>query len=406
MAKGNMLLGYSRGAVGDVVFRRSKGEQVTSARNRRPNNPKTEAQQRQRSVFSGALLFHKQMSSRFFKFAYEDKTQRESDFNAFMRHNTSISPLIIKEATASLDYPVFAPFEVTQGSLPSLSVSAPALSGTSPQEFQVSVNEFADLSSDTVGEWSQKLIEAYPSRFRAGDIITFVSYAAIENGFAIPPVGVPAFPVQVQWWQIILDTTDTRGLLGEVAGFDGEVWKPHREVQAAGYIQTDALAVTVIHSRNVSGGLQVSTQSLQLSPLAQSWYNSANRETASDYYKSIIMQSWEASSPALLQGGAAKKNTVVAQVSEIYVNGSLVTEGATLNPAAGVALTLRVLFTNDNYALLDVSCSESINIIDVHKYNDVFLMTFVATAAGETAEFYYRYGREGQKLLFNVNATA
>lgn len=50
MAKGNMLLGYSRGKVGDVVFTRFNGQQVAKARNRNPKNPKTEAQCVQRMV--------------------------------------------------------------------------------------------------------------------------------------------------------------------------------------------------------------------------------------------------------------------------------------------------------------------------------------------------------------------
>lgn len=50
MAKGNMLLGYSRGKVGDVVFTRFNGQQVAKARNRNPKNPKSEAQCVQRMV--------------------------------------------------------------------------------------------------------------------------------------------------------------------------------------------------------------------------------------------------------------------------------------------------------------------------------------------------------------------
>ena len=41
MAKGNMLMGYSRGSVGDVTFARIKGQQIARARNRNPKNPKT-----------------------------------------------------------------------------------------------------------------------------------------------------------------------------------------------------------------------------------------------------------------------------------------------------------------------------------------------------------------------------
>lgn len=52
MAKGNMLLGYSRGSVGDVTFSRFNNKQVVRARNRNPKNPRSFAQQVQRMVMS------------------------------------------------------------------------------------------------------------------------------------------------------------------------------------------------------------------------------------------------------------------------------------------------------------------------------------------------------------------
>lgn len=48
MAKGNLFLGYGRGKVGDVVFSRQNGEQVTRARNRAPRNPQSALQMLQR----------------------------------------------------------------------------------------------------------------------------------------------------------------------------------------------------------------------------------------------------------------------------------------------------------------------------------------------------------------------
>lgn len=50
MAKGNLFLGYGRGKVGDVVFSRQNGEQVTRARNRAPRNPQSALQMLQRVI--------------------------------------------------------------------------------------------------------------------------------------------------------------------------------------------------------------------------------------------------------------------------------------------------------------------------------------------------------------------
>lgn len=54
MAKGNMLLGMARKKVGDLVFYRSNGEQITRARNRNPRNPKSDKQSVQRMILATA----------------------------------------------------------------------------------------------------------------------------------------------------------------------------------------------------------------------------------------------------------------------------------------------------------------------------------------------------------------
>lgn len=56
MAQGNMLLGMARGSVGDVTFARSARKQVSRARNRKPNNPRTLAQCKQRVLMKTAAL--------------------------------------------------------------------------------------------------------------------------------------------------------------------------------------------------------------------------------------------------------------------------------------------------------------------------------------------------------------
>lgn len=61
MAKGNMLLGYSRGKVGDLVFKRQNGQQVVTPRNRNPKNPRTDRQLITRLAFSTAVKTAKQL---------------------------------------------------------------------------------------------------------------------------------------------------------------------------------------------------------------------------------------------------------------------------------------------------------------------------------------------------------
>lgn len=54
MAKDNLFLGFARGKVGDLVFSRLNGVQVTRARNRNPRNPKSVPQILQRVIMNSA----------------------------------------------------------------------------------------------------------------------------------------------------------------------------------------------------------------------------------------------------------------------------------------------------------------------------------------------------------------
>lgn len=56
MSKGNLFLGFGRGKVGDVVFSRQNGEQVTRARNRSPRNPRTPLMMLQRVCMKTTAL--------------------------------------------------------------------------------------------------------------------------------------------------------------------------------------------------------------------------------------------------------------------------------------------------------------------------------------------------------------
>lgn len=83
MSKGNPFLGFARGKVGDVVFYRLNGEQITRARNRSPKNPKSPLQQLQRicaNSSSKAYSFLKDICNHSFE-GLAPGTPCQSEFN-------------------------------------------------------------------------------------------------------------------------------------------------------------------------------------------------------------------------------------------------------------------------------------------------------------------------------------
>lgn len=305
MAKGNMLLGMSRGSVGDVTFYRSGGSQRARARNRKPANPMTVRQQTQRAKFANAVKFHKQVTSNFFRFAYEDKKTNESDYNAFMRHNVGNSGFIGAKASKIASWPALGLWEVTAGSLPEINnVSADA-----DPEFRFNIG-VSSASITTIGALSTALI-ALGDTWREGDIVTVLLYAAsLAEG--LPTVDTDTEHIASSgYMQFVLNSSDTTSLstvkcvannfnFGVSVTADGFI-VTSSDTGFAGSWEGDFYQCAVIHSRNTAGGLLVSTQSM-VSNNDDLVASALNEEGT--YYNAVLAD-WDAAAEAVLQGGAA-----------------------------------------------------------------------------------------------------
>ena len=305
MAKGNMLLGMSRGSVGDVTFYRSGGSQRARARNRKPANPMTVRQQTQRAKFANAVKFHKQVTSNFFRFAYEDKKVNESDYNAFMRHNVGNSGFIGAKASKIASWPALGLWEVTSGSLPEIGVSVP----TGSTRFTADLGISGTIT--TIGALSAALI-ASGDTWRDGDILTVLLYRATAAA-KLPTVDTETkHTASSSYLQIILDSSDTTtlsSLYGMIGGlefiiaFDDTdgllVYNTEQDWETAW--ASDLLQCAVIHSRNTAGGLLVSTQSM----VANKSQVITDALTEGGTYYNAVLADWDAAAEAVLQGGGA-----------------------------------------------------------------------------------------------------
>lgn len=299
MAKGNMLLGYSKGSVGDVTFYRSGGSQRARARNRNPNNPRTEKQQKQRSRFANAVKFFKQATTNFFRFAYEDKAVNESDYNAFMRHNVKRSGYIGYAASKISNWPALGAWEVTSGSLPTINVES---AGSNDYHTDLGAGNAA-ISSQSIGAFSTYLINNYPE-YRSGDIITFLIYIAPE-ATALPTVDVEEnLTALCGYMQFKIDTTSNVALssisvtLGAVSY--QLMWEESGISVVADGTNAEFMQLACIHSRNTAEGLKVSTQEMIESIDSRTILTSALAESGA-YYNSVIAD-WDAAANAILQG--------------------------------------------------------------------------------------------------------
>lgn len=297
MSQGNMLLGYARGSVGDVTFYRSGGSQRARARNRKPNNPRSSGQMTQRAKFASAVKFYKRAVSNFFRFAYQDKKGNESDYNAFMRHNIQGAPLISKTAFDKQGYPALGNWVLSYGELQPLNY----LAGENGSTIELPDNFTANPS--TLGELSQGLIDS--GFYEQGDIITVVMIDI--TGSPLPtatPTGVYTTAWVTAQFRVDYNSTDSLNNLG--LGIVTVITESG--IRMLNFASHSAFAVIV--SRNTSGGLKVSTSELVYD--AQTGLALFNAYS-DDNYKAEVLQDWQTSLEAILQGSLSDMAAPIAR---------------------------------------------------------------------------------------------
>lgn len=96
MSKGNMLLGHARGKVGDLVFTRVNGKQVTRARAAVVKNPQTEAQMIQRILLNTISQAYSKMSE-ICDHSFEGVAAGQPSMAYFMRRNLNLIRMTLSE---------------------------------------------------------------------------------------------------------------------------------------------------------------------------------------------------------------------------------------------------------------------------------------------------------------------
>lgn len=306
MSKGSNFWGTARGRLGNMVISSVKGQQIERKYQPNVSNPKTFAQMRQRAVFASAVKFFKHSQQNLFKFAYEDKGQRESDYNAFMRHNVQFFTPVHKWACDNPTLPALGfnlALQLSVGSLPApdtgyFNMASPAAT------FGFSCGGFIEHATAEVflwGEVSKALVKNYG--LSNGDIITFVmidtnmTYEKFDETII---KGIDAAePAAGAIWTITQKQVDTESTEDVTKNVEGERWFAiHDGITEAprGHLYFGS----VIFSRNISGRkLMVSTGTLNCSEKDGYLNALATRDSIKE---KAILESWGANPEAILQG--------------------------------------------------------------------------------------------------------
>lgn len=176
MAKGNLFQGMARGKVGDVVFYRMNGVQMSRVRNRAPKNPRSVEQLYQRAVIATVMKAYS-AGKIIFDHAFQGYTRGEGN----MRRFNSVNANILR-ANLNTDIGTARPLAQQEGRFvnPKSIVSVP-VPGLQISEGTLTNRLFYEGSSETHAWWvrgynDNETIGQYLARLQtvAGDIYTIV----------------------------------------------------------------------------------------------------------------------------------------------------------------------------------------------------------------------------------------
>lgn len=192
MAKGNLFLGMGRGSVGDVTFYRADGQQLSRARNRKPRNPKSNAQLIQRAISATIVQAYK-AGNIIFDHSFEGKSVPSGSQRAFLSTNmrklreqvlSEINLANTSDAKSSVVspraiYPVPNSYRISEGSL-------------IQQLFKVNETD-GSLEAKMEGANTNETVAQFLARLGvvAGEIYTICVFATIDETRANGLVSAP-----------------------------------------------------------------------------------------------------------------------------------------------------------------------------------------------------------------------
>lgn len=303
MAKGNIILGYLRGSIGDITFFRAKGQQLSRARNRAPANPRTVGQMDQRAKMACAVKFFSQVGANFFKYAFEGKNDKESYFNAFVKNNIYLGGYIGKQASRVFDFPALGAWQISAGTLPEITAPFPQTANG----VIFSVGTVSATPKTTVSDLTSALITSDSNRWREGDILTCLCYCA-TNYATLPTIYTDqGNRALTALWQIRLSTTNTDALPSLDFPSLDMYFDCELDSNGLSFIGSSGAEYTnnlycfgLVHSRNTANGLKVSSSTI-VAPQAPELLAIVSSQSG-NYYNAVIAD-WQASEEAILQGG-------------------------------------------------------------------------------------------------------
>ena len=279
MAKSNVFLGLASGKVGDIVFARAKGQQITRVRVV-PNNPRTGKQQAQRVRMAAVAALYR-AGREVLKDSFTVRHGFESSYNAFARNAINMSPFFTRQMVDNcLALPI--PSQASRGVLTPLVVNKS--DGVSAGVDRIP--SYGLELTGTIGAWSKAFLAVNPT-YKNGDKVTYLVIRFIKNT-EVPLVD--AYNPIATVAEIVIDTESTQTIkdagwgMSDIEGSMNYLYP----ASMMNFFSDDTLAasdnimmtVAIGSSKGANGELLVSSEYFTLTAGAKRVYDSFRTPTA------------------------------------------------------------------------------------------------------------------------------
>ena len=187
MSKNNMLLGYARGKVGDLVFARRLGQQTTRAYNSNPKDAKTRSQVTQRVKMANVIAMYRALKN-ICNHSFEGLDVGQTSYSAFVKANLTGNKVSLTKEAASFGACVVAPYLISRGSLPSIQVEGTGADAVT----NIAVGNLTISGTTTIGQFADALV-ANNAGIEYGDQLTYVSLVQqtdANSGYPVVVAGI------------------------------------------------------------------------------------------------------------------------------------------------------------------------------------------------------------------------
>ena len=247
MAILNGIISKISGSAGNLSFSRTGGQTVVRERVTHIRNPRSDRQMKTRTKFTNIIAMYKGIRP-LLNYGFENKPKNLSDYNMFVKVNMQRTPVYLTKQAIAGGACVAAPYQFSQGSLPTIVISG---SGNSAKT-DIYLGGITLGSATTVAQFAQAVVENNAD-YRYGDQISFFRIAQKVN----EETGIPY--CQFSASKVVLDAADTETKLWDAVnrvGFSAvDSVLGHSESNFVG-------AFGWVHSRKTDGKTLVSSQSL------------------------------------------------------------------------------------------------------------------------------------------------